>query len=182
MARKFQIASTMVFALCSVSVLSSFHSNDAHANSGIFSYGEYGEFNKWAGKWGCSFEVGETESGPLTAITQLTIYRNGNLDANSTSATNNPAPFNIFECTATGAIENVKDDYMRYDIKGQCRGTDDVAFDFEQQADCLGVMNLGRGYTELNCIDTTDEPDEENRDQVWLATCKKVNPRQWRLR
>lgn len=169
MRREYHTVSVTVAAICSLFFLSSFSANDAHAGLNFF---HGGSLNAWAGEWGCSFE-NESGGSPLTTISQLTIGKKGKVTAVSKTATLSADPFDIIDCTATGRVEKLGDHYIRYEVEGSCLGDLEVAF--EQQAECTSVMNEGKGYTEIYCIDLTEEPD--NRRQVALSTCKRVYPK-----
>ncbi len=172
MRREYQTVSVTVAAICSLFFLSNFSANDAHAHG----KGYHQEaFHDWVGEWGCSFQISDPPAGPQVVLTQLTIDSNGNATSVTKTATLFPPPFNEINCTATGTISELRDHYIRYEVVGRCP-LEGSEVEFEQQAECIGLMNEGNGYTELNCIDLTDEPDEENREHISLATCKKVYP------
>lgn len=170
MKRENRILMLMVIAICSMFFLSNFYVNYVNADNDEKFYNKH--LRDWAGDWGCSFQIDAPPLGPFASIAQLKIKPDGEVTGVTRAATAAAPPNDIVDCTVTGTITEIRDHYITFENVAVC---EDLlpGQEFEQVQDCIGVLLTGKGYTELNCIDLTQE-EEPAATLVSLSTCKRV--------
>ncbi len=132
--------------------------------------------NPWAGHWGCSFST-TTASGHDTAtVSQMTLSASGDVQGHIKTAmlVKGELPLHlILDCTSAGTWWEIGEryHYIKVETSSICIGMEEE-IEVEQELDCAGLLKGKNGYTEMFCIDLTEEKIKEIV-HVTTVLCKR---------
>ncbi len=130
--------------------------------------------NVWAGEWGCQYKSSPAPGQHVAVIGQMTLSAKGEFQGNTvrTYASTTMQGHRVLRCSEVGTWSEDEGNYITIKSSVQCEDYADV---LEKDSECVGLLKGNKGYTEMYCIDLTDEQDSElgHIENVFITECKK---------
>lgn len=124
--------------------------------------------SKYRGQWACSSESQISFFGPVAGVWLLEMDKAGNLTGEETTASGDP--FLELSATFSGKMNALDNGSIRGQLAAHVTnppGLPDSTFEML----CVGMDTRGGRYSEMRCLDVTDEPN--GADVVGLVLCKR---------